>query len=179
MIHDLIGMIVAGASIHQLVHAEVLRLPRIRRRDDIPSRPPAADVIQRGKHASDVKWMIERRGKCAGQADVLGFSRHRRQQQHWVEEPHLPRPRDLARKAALVGVEQGQHVNEEQRVEPALFQHLRDLFVARRVERLIGITLRMSPATVVVPRRTCDQVANQMHLTRRHRSIPAGRCIAG
>jgi hypothetical protein len=112
-------------------------------------------------------------------ADVLRFSRHRRQQQHWVEEPHLPRPRDLPRKAPLVGVEQGQHVNEEQRVEPALFQHLRDLFVARRIERLVCITLRMSPATVVVPRRARDQVANQMHLTRRHPFIPASRSIAG
>ena len=166
-------MIVARVPLHQPVQAEILCLAGIRRGHDIPRRAAAAHVIQRGEAAGDVERVVERGGQRAGQADMPRLARHRRQQQHRVEVPHLARAGHLSGEAALVGIEQRQHIDEEQRVELARLEDLRDALVAPRVQREIGVALRMAPGAVVVPGRPGDQVADEMHLPRRHQPAPS------
>ena len=61
------------------LHAEVLRLLQLAAGDAIPPGPATADVVERGKHASNGIGLGIAGGACCSQANVLRVAGQRRQ----------------------------------------------------------------------------------------------------
>ena len=71
--------------VHDLFEAEVARLDRTRRRDDVPSRTATRNMVERRETAGDRIRFIERGRHGRDQADVLSDCGKRPQQRAGLE----------------------------------------------------------------------------------------------
>src|SRR5205807_1282387 len=102
------GAFIAFPVLRQAVEVEVTRGVQPGGGDDVPARPPAADVVERGEAASQVVRLVVGGGRGGDQADVLRDSGERGQQDGWFQR---------AGRAAAEVVPQHRSVGQEQRVE--------------------------------------------------------------
>ena len=132
---------IALVVVHRLVHAEVQRGIGVGRGDDVPCRATAADVVERGEAARDMKRRIEGGGAGGDQADMLGDHGERRQQGERLER----RDGVAALQRVHRHVQHGEVVGHEERVEPAALQRLDEAFDVREVEVGVRVTARIAP----------------------------------
>jgi hypothetical protein len=119
-VEELAGAAIAGIVLDMLVEAEVHRFVRVARGDEVPPRPTAAQMIQRGKAARHVIGLVVSRRGGRDQPQAFGDDGECRQQCERLERG------DGA--AALQRldrhVEQGLVIGHEEGVELAAFQRL-------------------------------------------------------
>ena len=127
--------------LHVIVYAEIERGVGIGRRDDIPARPPAADMVERSEAARDVIGRIESRRSRGDEADALG-----RGGESGQERERLERGDRRAALQRLNGhVEDSQMVGHEERVELRSLQGLGEPLQMLKVEVGVGIGAGIAP----------------------------------
>ena len=147
-IGKLAGTFVAVGMGQVVLQVEIARLELAGRGDQVPARSPAAQVVQRGKLARNVKGLIEAGRGRAHQADALGHGRERRQQRERLELRHI-----AVRGAAqyLRPVAPGAHtVGQKQQVKARRLGDLGQLTVVTDVEPRTGHRVRVAPGRDVV-----------------------------
>ncbi len=118
---ELAGALIALAMFDMLLEAEIQRGIRVGRRDDVPARPPGADMVERGEAAGNVIGLVEGRRGGRNEADPLSDGGKRRQQRERLEGGYR-----LASLQGLHGhVEHCQVISHEEGVEFRRLQLLR------------------------------------------------------
>jgi hypothetical protein len=87
---ELLGHLVPQVVLRQLLQAEVLRVPVLARRHDVPADPAAGEVVQRGHHARQHERRVERGARGRDHPEVLGESGQQRNQRQRVEFRRIP-----------------------------------------------------------------------------------------
>ena len=152
-VEELVGPFVPVGVRRVLVETEVLRRAGRARRDDVPARSSAADVVEAGELAGQVVRLGVRGGRRADQAQV-GGRRGQGGQQRERLEPEPRRVGDVVRERRAV--------REEQAVERGGLRGPGQLDVVREVEHALGRRLPVPPGCLVVTARVHEQVEVQL-----------------
>jgi hypothetical protein len=122
--------------------AEVADFRLARGGHDVPSRPAAADVVQRGELPGDVKRLVVRRRDRRDEPDVLGDGGEGRQEGQRFEPAQRVVP-DVALQRQAVG--------QEHRIEPAPLGDLGKVLEMPDVGQPPRVGAGMTPGRLVVP----------------------------
>ena len=105
--------LVALAVLHVIVETEIQRGIRIGRGHEIPPRPTATDMVERGEFAGDVIGLVERGRGGRDETEPLGDDSQRRQQRQRIKRGDGV----AALQAIDWHVQNGQMVGHEERIE--------------------------------------------------------------
>ena len=169
-VEELARPLVALGMIHVIVEAEIQRGIGVRGGDDVPSRPAAGDVVERGKAAGDVIGRVEGGRARRDQADALGRARQRRQQRERLERGHGV----AAFQRIDRHVEHGQVIGHEERVELAGLEFLDHRLQVREIEIGVRPGPGIAPRAGVQADRPHERA--EFQLTWCHGRIPKGLC---
>ncbi len=142
--HDVVELArpaIAGVVLPMLVPPEIPRFRRIAGGDEIPSRAPAADVVERGEFARDVIGLVIGRRRRGDEADALRHHRQRGQQGQRIER----RDRRATLQRRHRHVQDRQMIGHEEGVELSLLQLLRKPHQVLQVEIGVRICARIEP----------------------------------
>jgi hypothetical protein len=154
-LRELTRPFVAFGVCEMRIAVEIERFRLARRGDEVPAGPPAADVVERGKLAGDVKRLVVGGRGGGDESEPL---RHRCQAGEQGQRLELD---DVARRAARrldILVPHGQAVREEHRMELRAFGRPRQLNIMSEVDAGIRLALRMTPGRDVMPGRVNEGV---------------------
>jgi hypothetical protein len=154
------GALVALRMIEVRVAVEVLRLMLVRRRHQIPSGAPAANVIERRELAGDMVRLVETGRRRGHQTHVVRDGCQRRQQGNGFELRHVA-VRRAAEKVHVVAPRAGA-VGEKQQIELRGLRSLGKPDVMSEVDAGIGLRLGMAPCGNVMPGRVEKGAEAQM-----------------
>jgi hypothetical protein len=141
--------IVTNILRHMFGAAEVQRILRVGRRNDVPARPAFAHMIQRGEAACQgIRLVVGGRGRRE-QPDRTGVLRYRGQQRQRLEHDG-PVRRTVGREQRwLVHLPHSIAIGQEQQVEHSALGDLCQLDRVVEVHDLVRPGVRMAPATKV------------------------------
>ena len=148
LVHDLhvfVGDVVAMVVRVLRVHPHPLGRAVEVAGHDVPSDPPARQMVQRRHPAREWIRRLERERAGHAKSEMLGDLRHRRNHQHGVVDRHLDALANRGIDVAAVDVVDPEHVGDKQAVEAAALKNPREpgpVFQAGVVARAIA---RMRP----------------------------------
>ncbi len=144
LLHDLDELGRTGVAVfvrRPLVEVEVVCLVLAGGRDDVPTRAPVADVVERGELAGELERLVIGGGRCGDQSDALGEHRDGRKQRDRLEV--------VAGSVAHVASE-CEAVGKEDRVELPAFGKLCEPRVVACIEGVLRTAVGMAPGRFVV-----------------------------
>ena len=162
---ELAGPHVAVGVVEEAAAPEVLAGERVRRRDDVPRRPPARQVVERGQLAGQLVGLVVRGVERAGQPEVGRHPGQRGEDRQRVGPADDVEVVDLAPLLA-----QPQPLGEEEEVELAPLGGLGE--VDERVELDLALGRRVAPHARVVH---AGEVGAEDDLLARRRCVHASR----
>ena len=165
----------------QLGVAEIAGGVVVCRRDDVPARPPAGDVVERAKLAGNVVGFGEAGRHRAAKPDPRCLSGESGEQRHRLELVHVHR--EPAPGMQVLGA-RGRRIGDKEHVELAALSGLRDLAELADICRSCGIGVRMQPGGRVVSGRLVDEDRQRYspflcHLPLLPRASPWQDCPSG
>ncbi len=152
-----VGDLVAAVVGHLVVQAEVARGVGQVGGDDVPADAAAGQVVE-GAHApGEGEGRLVGGGEGGAEAQVAGHRGHRRDDQQRVVAGHLHGFAQGRLGAAAEAVVDAHHVGQEDAVEGAVLQQLRQFRPVVDVVEAVPLVFRVGPEAV-------DDVADAVHL---------------
>ena len=113
--------------------------------DDVPADAAVGEVVE-GRHAprEGVRVLVAGAGRDA-ESEVVGDGGHRRNEQHRVVHRNLGAMTDRGLVAATVDVVGAEHVGDEDAIEVAAFEELRQLRPVAQVLVAPGLIIGVTP----------------------------------
>ena len=138
-------------------------------RDDVPTDPSAADVVQRGKLPRQVEWLGVGGGAGGDQPDPAGHAGQRSE--------HRDRFQPGARRAWRV-VADRQRIGEEHRIEQPRFRLLREVRVIADVRQRPRRGCRAAPGGLMVPAAMDEEIEVKVPGHARYCSLSLHRSLS-
>ena len=141
----LVGVVVALVVLELVVLAHVARGGGEVAGHDVPADPALGEVVER-RHATGerVRVLVGGAGRDP-EAEVLGDVSHGRYQQDRIADGHLRPVPDRGLVAVAVHVVGAEHVGDEDAVEPAALEELRELGPVAEVLVAVSLVVGMLP----------------------------------
>ena len=137
-LHELVGTVVSLVVRGRLSKAHVARLVVVDRGDDVPRRPTAREVVERGEHTGHVEGLVVGGRVGSTQAEPVGSHAHCREHCDWVELHAADARFHRVPVVAAEHVGHRQPVIEEAEIEAARFEHLADVAVVIEARDIVS-----------------------------------------